>query len=174
MFPIFEEAQVFFFYKKFDKCPLFCYNINIAYFIFEVNIMRNNESTENYLKTILILSKRKDCVRSIDIAHELSFSKPSVSVAMKAFREKKYIDIDEDGRITLTDLGTKLAENIFERHQIIAAALMALGVDEETAYEDSCRIEHDICEKSFAKIKDHFEKHKTPTSRSGDIDVVLL
>ncbi len=136
--------------------------------------MRNNESTENYLKTILILSKRNGFVRSIDIAHELSFSKPSVSVAMKTFREKKYIDIDEDGRITLTDLGTELAEDIFDRYQTIKAALMALGVDEETANEDSCRIEHDICEKSFAKIKDHFEKHKNRNSRSGDIDVVLL
>lgn len=136
--------------------------------------MRNNESTENYLKTILILSKRNGFVRSIDIAHELSFSKPSVSVAMKTFREKNYIDIDEDGRITLTALGTELAEDIFDRYQTIAAALMALGVDEETASEDSCKIEHDICEKSFAKIKDHFEKHKNRNSRSGDIDVVLL
>lgn len=136
--------------------------------------MRNTKSTENYLETILILSNRNGCVRSIDIARELSFSKPSVSVAMKSLREKNYITTDQDGKITLTDSGSKIAEDIYERHQVIAAALMELGVDEATAYDDSCKIKHSISDTSFSKIKDHLEKHKTPTSRSRDIDVVLL
>ena len=136
--------------------------------------MKINESAENYLETILILHKRNGNVRSIDIARELSFSKPSVSVAMKALRESKHINIDENGNILLTASGLEIAENILTRHQIIANALMALGVDEETAFEDSCKIEHHISDKSFSKIKAHFENHKPKASRSGDIDVVLL
>ncbi len=136
--------------------------------------MKHTESTENYLKTILILSKRNGYVRSIDIVRELSFSKPSVSAAMKSFREKNYIDMDEDGKITLTSSGLKIAEDVYERYQTLASALIALGVDEETAFEDSCRIEHSLSEKSYDKIKRHFENHKTPSNRSRDIDVVLL
>jgi Mn-dependent DtxR family transcriptional regulator len=136
--------------------------------------MRTNESAENYLETILILQKRNGNVRSIDIAHELSFSKPSVSVAMKNFREKGYITITDSGSISLTAEGLKIAEYVYERHQVIATALMALGVDQETAFEDSCKIEHDISDKSFEKIKEYLEKQTTPSSHSGDIDVVLL
>lgn len=117
------------------------------------------ESAENYLETILMLKKRKGYVRSIDVANELNFSKPSVSVAMKHFREDGYITIDADGGISLTDKGLKIAQQIFERHQIIARALIALGVDEKTAYEDSCKIEHDISNKSFEKIKEHLLKY---------------
>ncbi len=136
--------------------------------------MKNNESTENYLKTILNLHERNGYVRSIDIAHELNFSKPSVSVAMKSFREKNYISIDNQGNISLTPIGLDIAEKVCEKHLIIASALVGLGVDEKTAYEDSCKIEHDISEISFQKIKEHLKLHSKGASRSGDIDVVLL
>ena len=136
--------------------------------------MKTNESVENYLETILILHNKQGWVRSIDIAHELSFSKPSVSVAMKNLRERGYIVMDEGGNITLTEQGMKIAESIYDRHQIIAAALMALGVNEETAFEDSCKIEHVLSESSFKKIKEHFKNHNTTSKRPTDIDVVLL
>lgn len=121
--------------------------------------MKIKESAENYLETILMLKNKKGYVRSIDIANALSFTKPSVSVAMKAFREEGYITVDETGGIALTDKGLAIAEKVYERHQIIAKALIALGVDEETAYEDSCKIEHDISSESFEKIKEHLNKH---------------
>ena len=117
------------------------------------------ESGENYLETILMLTKEKGYARSIDIANELGFAKPSVSVAMKHFREEGYIETDKDGRITLTEKGLEVAEMVYERHQIIAKALMALGVDEKTAYDDSCKIEHDISQKSFEKIKEFIERN---------------
>ncbi len=122
--------------------------------------MKTNESAENYLETILMLKRKNGNVRSIDVAHELSFSKPSVSVAMKNFREKGYISIDGDGSIVLTDKGLTIAESVFERHQVIASALIALGVDEKTAYEDSCKIEHDISDTSFEMIKKFLAKNK--------------
>ncbi len=112
------------------------------------------ESAENYLEAILMITKEKGYARSIDVANELGFAKPSVSVAMKNFREEEYITIDGDGKITLTQKGLSVAERVFERHQVIARALMALGVDEVTAYEDSCKIEHDISQKSFEKLKE--------------------
>ncbi len=136
--------------------------------------MKINESAENYLETILMLQRKNGYVRSIDIANELSFSKPSVSVAMKNFKEKGYITIDKANGIELTPAGLKIAEDVFERHQVIASALMAIGVDEETAYEDSCKIEHFISDKSIEKIKLYLQKTQTTNSRSGDIDVVLL
>lgn len=118
--------------------------------------MQIHESAENYLETILILHNRLGMVRSIDIATELGFSKPSVSVFMKNLRENGYILVDKDGYITLTDAGLAIADKIYERHQMIAEILMALGVDEETAYRDSCKIEHDISDKSFECIKSHY------------------
>ena len=120
--------------------------------------MKIKESGENYLETILMLSKQKKYVRSIDIANELGFSKASVSVAMKAFREDGYITIDDDGGISLTDKGLSIAQKMYERHDIIARALMHLGVSEENAYVDSCKIEHDISEESFEKIKEFLVK----------------
>ncbi len=117
------------------------------------------ESGENYLETILVLTKKKGYARSIDIANELGFAKPSVSVAMKHFREEGYIETDKDGCITLTEKGLEVAEMVYERHQIIAKALMALGVDEKTAYDDSCKIEHDISRQSFEKIKEFLERN---------------
>lgn len=136
--------------------------------------MKTNESAENYLETILVLKNKKGHVRSIDIAHELSFSKPSVSVAMKNFREKGYITIDAEGGISLTSVGLEIAERVFERHQIIADALIFLGVDEKTAYEDSCKIEHCISTQSFEKLKSYLSKNSPKKQRSNDIDVVLL
>ena len=115
-------------------------------------MLQIHESAENYLETILILHNRLGMVRSIDIATELGFSKPSVSVFMKNLRENGYILVDKDGYITLTDTGRAIADKIYERHQMIAEILMALGVDEETAYRDSCKIEHDISVESFEKI----------------------
>lgn len=123
--------------------------------------MKINESAENYLEAILMIKKEKGYVRSIDIANKLNFTKPSVSVAMKNFREEGYITVGVDGGITLTEKGLTIAENIYERHQIIAKALMSLGIDEETAYTDSCKIEHDISDKTFNAIKNHMKLHKT-------------
>ena len=118
--------------------------------------MQIHQSAEDYLECILKLSKELPVVRSIDIATELGFSKPSVSVFMKNLRENGYILVDKDGYITLTDAGRAIADKIYERHQMIAEILMALGVDEETAYRDSCKIEHDISDKSFECMKQHY------------------
>lgn len=117
--------------------------------------MKIKESAENYLETILMLKNKNGYVRSVDIANELSFTKASVSVAMKSFREDGYITVDEHGNISLTEKGIEIAEKIYERHSVLAKALMALGVNEATAYEDSCKIEHDISNESFEMIKKH-------------------
>lgn len=121
--------------------------------------MKIKESAENYLEAILMIKKEKGNVRSIDVASELGFSKPSVSVAMKNFREEGYITIDSEGSISLTKKGLEIAERVFERHNVIAKALIALGVDEETAFEDSCKIEHDISQQTFEKLKDYLTEH---------------
>lgn len=122
--------------------------------------MKTNESAENYLETILILSHRLPVVRSIDIATELGFKKSSVSVAMKHLREKNHITVSDAGYITLTDTGREIAEMIYERHNIISSMLVSLGVSEETASEDACRIEHVISAESFAAIKTHYQQMK--------------
>ena len=114
-----------------------------------------NESAENYLETILILSKRLPVVRSIDIANELGFTKPSVSVAMKNLREKAHIVVDDSGFITLTVSGRQIAEMIYERHQLLSCWLTHLGVPAEIAAEDACRIEHVISRESFEAIKQY-------------------
>ena len=119
--------------------------------------MKTNESAENYLETILILSRKLPSVRSIDIATELGFKKPSVSVAMKHLREKNHIAVSDAGYITLTDTGREIAEMIYERHNILTSMLEALGVAPETAAKDACRIEHVISAESFAAIKAHFK-----------------
>ncbi len=118
------------------------------------------ESAENYLETILILSRRKGSVRSIDIAAELDFSKPSVSVAMKNLREKGCITVNNDGLISLTEQGRAIAERIYERHTLFTQWLTSLGVNEKTAAEDACRIEHVISQESFAAIKKHVLESK--------------
>ena len=116
--------------------------------------MNINESQENYLESILIIKSQKGFVRSIDIANELSVSKPSVSVAMKNFREGGYITVDDDGNIDLTDKGLEIATRVYERHEVISKTLILLGVDKETALIDSCKIEHVISEETFTKIKE--------------------
>ncbi len=116
--------------------------------------MRIKESAENYLETILMLKQKHGYVRAVDVAHELSFTKASVSVAMKAFREEGYVTVDEDGGISLTQKGKEIAERVYERHRVITKALMALGVDEQTASDDSCKIEHDISDETFNKLKE--------------------
>ena len=115
--------------------------------------MHNNESAENYLETILILSKKRPVVRSVDIAEELGFKKSSVSVAMKHLRVKEHITVTREGFIYLTDAGREIAEMIYERHELITRWLVALGVDEQIAAQDACKIEHDISRESFEAIK---------------------
>ncbi|NLK40261.1 MAG: metal-dependent transcriptional regulator [Clostridiales bacterium] len=117
--------------------------------------MKIYESAENYLETILILSKKNDRVRSIDIVNKLEYTKPSVSVAMKNLRKNGYIDMDRDGYITLTDKGRAIADAMFERHILFTNWLIELGVDEKTAAEDACRIEHVLSTDSFEAIKKH-------------------
>lgn len=117
--------------------------------------MKQNKSAEDYLETILILSKKKPVVRSVDIATELGYKKPSVSVAMKHLRENEHITVTPEGYIVLTESGRKIAEMIYERHQLLSSWLIHLGVDEKTALEDACRIEHDISPQSFEKLKEH-------------------
>lgn len=118
------------------------------------------ESAENYLESILVLKNQKGFVRSIDIANDLGVSKPSVSVAMKNFREEGYITVDEDGYIDLSEKGLEIAKRVYERHEIISEALMTLGVSRETALDDSCKIEHVISEESFLKIKEFVKTKK--------------
>ena len=111
------------------------------------------ESAENYLEAILMIKKKKGSARSIDVASTLGFSKASVSVAMKNFREEGYITLDEDGSLSLTPKGEEIATRMYERHSLIAQILIKLGVSEAQAFEDSCKIEHDLSEESFNKIK---------------------
>ena len=115
--------------------------------------MNVNESAENYLETILILSKRLPVVRSVDIANELGFKKSSVSIAMKNLREKEHISVDHSGFITLTPSGREIAEMVYERHLLFSNWLMRLGVSEQTALEDACKIEHVLSKESFEAIK---------------------
>ena len=116
---------------------------------------RSNESIEDYLETILTLQKKLGQVRSIDIANEMNFSKPSVSVAMKNLREKGYITIDEGGHILLTENGEKQATDVLEKHTILTNWLISLGVDKEIAQEDACRMEHDMSDETFLALKAH-------------------
>lgn len=120
--------------------------------------MKLYESAEDYLERILIIKEKKGFVHSIDIAEDMQFSKPSVSIAMKKLRENGYITVEKDGRISLTDSGLEVATKTYEKHQIISKALMALGVDENQALSDACKIEHDLSDESFAAIKKYIEK----------------
>lgn len=125
-----------------------------------MNMAKYNESAENYLETILMLSKKLPVVRSVDIATELGFKKSSVSVAMKNLKEKEHITVTDAGFIYLTDSGRQIAEMIYERHEILTSCLKTLGVDAAVAEEDACKIEHVISEESFQAIKDHISKMK--------------
>ena len=120
--------------------------------------MHSTESSENYLETILILSKKLPVVRSVDIANELGFKKSSVSVAMKNLREKNHITVSDAGFINLTQSGRKIAEMIYERHEFLSKWLISLGVPAETATEDACKIEHVLSKESFQAIKDFVKK----------------
>jgi len=115
--------------------------------------MAINESAENYLETILMLGKKLPVVRSVDIANELGFKKSSVSIAMKNLRENNHITVSDAGFIFLTDSGRAIAEMIYERHELISNWLMSMGVSEEVALEDACKMEHVISQESFEAIK---------------------
>lgn len=117
--------------------------------------MKITESMENYLETILVLSKKLPVVRSVDIAEELDFKKSSVSVAVKKLKESNQITVTKEGYIYLTDSGLEIAETIWERHKLISAWLISLGVDEKIAREDACRMEHVISAESFSAIKSY-------------------
>ena len=114
--------------------------------------MKIQQSAEDYLETILVLSRKKSQIRSIDIVNELGYSKPSVSVAMKNLRENGYIHMD-DGYITLTEKGMEIAQTMYERHTVLSQWLISLGVDEKIAVEDACRMEHTMSTESFTAIK---------------------
>ena len=118
------------------------------------------ESAEDYLERILILQERNKEVRSIDIAHDMGFSKPSISVAMKKLKEAGLISIDKNGFITLTKEGHVIADKVYERHCVLKQTLINIGVSSEQAEKDACKVEHVISEETFGAIKDHIEKHK--------------
>ena len=124
---------------------------------------RADESLEDYLETILMLQKSRGQVRSIDIANEMNFTKPSVSVAMKNLREKGYITMDSTGYITLTESGRQRAEDVLERHTTLADLLMHIGVSKETALADACKVEHDLSEESFEAIKRALLSENSPS-----------
>ena len=121
--------------------------------------MSLHESAEMYLETIYTLSLNSACVRSIDVAEALNYSRPSVSRAVGLLKKDGYLKMDEDGFLSLTEEGRALAERIYERHTVLAAALEALGVDKETAAEDACKIEHDISDRTFDAIKAHMKTY---------------
>ena len=120
--------------------------------------MSIQESGEMYLETIYILSKKNRFVRSIDVGEYMGYSKPSVSRAVGLLKNGGYITVDKEGYISLTDVGTEVAEKMYERHKLLTDLLIKLGVDEETATEDACRIEHHISDKSFEAIKKHINQ----------------
>lgn len=120
--------------------------------------MAIHESGQMYLETIYILSQKNSYVRAIDVGEQMGFSKPSVSRAMSILKKDGYVNVDEDGAITLTESGLNIALTMYTRHTVLSKMLMELGVDEQTATEDACRIEHVISEKSFAAVQAHMEQ----------------
>ena len=130
--------------------------------------MRHNKSSEDYMETILILSKKLPVVRSIDIAVELNFSKPSVSVAMKHLRENGCIVVSQAGFITLTDKGMEIATSVYERHKVLSNCLISLGVDPKTATEDACEMEHQISDESFQAMKKFIEEHTITSDKKEE------
>jgi len=122
--------------------------------------LKIQESAENYLETILILHRRNGMVRSIDIANELNYAKPSISVAMKHFKENGFITVDANGYISLTKAGLEIAEKMYERHTFLTKVLIQLGVDEEIAKVDACKIEHHISDEAFEMMKQHSAKQR--------------
>lgn len=122
--------------------------------------MQSNESQEMYLETILVLGKEKEHVRSVDVANDLGFKKSSVSVAMKNLREENLIQVDEKGYITLTPAGKEIADMIYERHEFLSEYLMKIGVPEDIAVDDACKIEHVISKESFEALKKRVKNMK--------------
>ena len=122
--------------------------------------MSLHESAEMYLETIYQLSLERQAVRSVDVAEALGYSRPSVSRAVGLLKQANYVEVDADGFLKLTEQGSLTAQSIYERHTILTAALMALGVDKETAAEDACKIEHVISERTLAAIKDHMKAYE--------------
>ena len=120
--------------------------------------MRIQESAEDYLEAVLMLQQRLGHARSVDVAAELGYSKPSVSVAMKKFRENGLVEFDEKGYISLTEKGRSIAECTLEKHNLLAGFLIGIGVSEKTAREDACRIEHALSPESFEKIKEYTQR----------------
>ncbi len=121
--------------------------------------MRIYESAEDYLEAILVLQEKNGYVRSIDIANELNYSKPSVSIAMKKLRNNGYIEMDENSFITLTDEGHRIANRIYERHRILTKLFIGLGVSEDTAAMDACQIEHHLSDETWSKLKEFAQTH---------------
>ena len=119
-----------------------------------------HEAAENYLETIYMIRRRAGSCRSVDVASELGYSKPTISVMMKNLRENGYIRIDDGGELILTESGMEIALRMFERHEIISRVLMRMGVSEETAYRDACKIEHDISDETFEAIKKQLLKYE--------------
>jgi len=122
--------------------------------------MNYDESYEDYLERILILFKELPRVRSIDIANSMSFSKPSVSIAMKKLKDKRLITISNDGSISLTESGKEIAQKVYDKHLVIFDVLKKLGVEEKIAFEDACKIEHEISDETFIKLKEYIAKEK--------------
>ena len=129
--------------------------------------MKILESAENYLETILILSRSGKPVRSIDIANEMEFTKPSVSVAMKNLRVNGHITVDDDGFILLTDSGRDIAQSIYDRHVLISDWLIYLGVDKQTAVSDACKMEHGMSEASYSAIRKHIEEWRRDSGQNS-------
>lgn len=125
--------------------------------------MKIQEAGENYLESIYILSQRQKDVRAVDICSYLGYSRPTVSAVLKHFREDGYVEVDENNHITLTPKGLDIALKIYDRHIVISHMLMSLGVSEETAAADACKIEHDISEETFQCMKSHYHKSTSET-----------
>lgn len=120
--------------------------------------MAITEAVENYLETILIISKTQPDVHAIDICSYLGYSRPTVSIILKKMKDDNLVIVDDDNHITLTDTGKNIAEHVYERHNVISELLVLLGVDKETALSDACKIEHDLSDKSFIALKEHYYK----------------
>ena len=118
------------------------------------------EAVENYLETIFMLGYGGNKVRSVDIANEMDYSKPTISIAMKNLKANGYIAVDDNGHITLTESGQEIAAKMYERHKLISDWLMYLGVNKETAIRDACKIEHDISEESFKALQRHIKSNR--------------
>lgn len=130
--------------------------------------MKIQESAENYLETILMLSLRGGGVRSVDVANELSFARPSVSVAMKQFRENGLVTVDSAGQLHLTPAGEEIASKIYERHRVLTECLIGIGVSPEAAREDACKIEHDLSQESFDRLREKWEAWRISGEVSSD------